>query len=481
MSSQQMQDAYDDCREDEETMGDHVPLLRERTPTVRSNSRLLMLAGPALLLSTFVCTMDLSYVAANYSRRIADSLGQVGNASWLVTGYLITESAFQPMYAHLGVYQGHKRSLIVAASSMTVGLLLCSLSRNLWELAVSRAVVGLGAAGLELLVLVIINDLVDLYSLPLWRSITTVVSTLASFMGPSAGAAITDATNFRLAFGVEFILMLLATIGIFLTLRLPRSNGRTAITAGKSMDYVGAGFLLLAVAVPLITIDLGGQLLPWSHPAMIILCILTPVLVILFFYSQVNRSRAQSLVPLRFLRKKSVVAIFACGLPAWLSWDQLKYGLGQYVQARSINSPSTSAFSDWALSCVFLGIPLGNFFSGMMIRRYRALRLLLRAVSVINLLLYIFFAAGWIHPEDPAFAPVLLLLGLNVGVLDNCWLVSIMSQASPEDQPTLYAFFDLGRANTGNFGIAVALASTNAMIRSNLESGLAKYPNKDEV
>lgn len=91
-----------------------------------------------------------------------------------------------------------------------------SLSQNLWQLAVSRAVVGLGAAGLELLVLVIINgmllfslglmrrvskpvsDLVDLYSLPLWRSITTVVSTLASFLGPSAGAAITDSAGFRL-------------------------------------------------------------------------------------------------------------------------------------------------------------------------------------------------------------------------------------------------------------------------------------------
>ncbi|KAK7414949.1 hypothetical protein QQX98_006274 [Neonectria punicea] len=48
-------------------------------------------------------------------------------------------------------------SLVTAASSMTVGLLLCSLSQNLWQLAVSRAVVGLGAAGLELLVLVIVN------------------------------------------------------------------------------------------------------------------------------------------------------------------------------------------------------------------------------------------------------------------------------------------------------------------------------------
>ncbi|KAK7428010.1 hypothetical protein QQZ08_005441 [Neonectria magnoliae] len=50
-------------------------------------------------------------------------------------------------------------SLVTAASSMTVGILLCSISQNLWQLAVSRAVVGLGAAGLELLVLVIVNGI----------------------------------------------------------------------------------------------------------------------------------------------------------------------------------------------------------------------------------------------------------------------------------------------------------------------------------
>ncbi|KAI3320733.1 MFS general substrate transporter [Xylariaceae sp. AK1471] len=317
-------------------------------------------------------------------------------------------------------------SLVTAASSMTVGLFLWY---NLWQLAVYRAVVGLGAAGLELLILVIINDQVDLYSLPLWRTIVTVVSTLAGFLGPSAGAAITDRAGFRL------------------------SNDKRVAPTGESMDHIGAGILLLAVATPLLALDLGGQVLPWSHPVMILLCILSPALVILFFHSQ-SRRRGQTL---------------------------LKYGLGQYVQARSMTSTSTSTFSDWALSCVFLGIPLGSFFSGIIIRRYCALKLLLRVVAVLNLLAYLCFAAGWIHPENPAFAPVLLLVGLNVGVLDSCWLVSIFSQASPEDQPTLYAFFDLGRANTGNFGIAMALASTNAMIRSNLQSKLINYPDKEEI
>lgn len=80
---------------------------------------------------------------------------------------------------------------------------------------------------------------------------------------------------------------------------------------------------------------------------------------------------------------------------------KLKYRLGQYVEARSLRLLSTSTFSDWALSCIFLGIPLGSFLSGIIIRRYYALRPLLRVVSVLNLLTYLFFAAGWIRMLSP--------------------------------------------------------------------------------
>lgn len=49
------------------------------------------------------------------------------------------------------------------------------------------------------------------------------------------------------------------------------------------MDYLGAGLLLLAVAASLFMLNLGGQILPWSHPVMIFLYVATPVFIILFF------------------------------------------------------------------------------------------------------------------------------------------------------------------------------------------------------
>lgn len=76
---------------------------------------------------------------------------------------------------------------------------------------------------------------------------------------------------------------------------------------------------------------------------------------------------------------------------------KLKYGLGQYVEARSMKSSSTSSFDDWALSCVFLGIPLGSLFAGIIIKRYGSLKLLLRGVAALTLVTFFCFAIGWIR------------------------------------------------------------------------------------
>ncbi|KAK5632159.1 hypothetical protein RRF57_007873 [Xylaria bambusicola] len=117
--------------------------------------------------------------------------------------------------------------------------------------------------------------------------------------------------------------MLAATVGIVFTLREIQSDHDKKANPRARMDYVGAGLLLLIVAAPLLILDLGEKILPWTDPVMIGLYAILPVLIFLFLRSQISPT-GQTLIPLRFLRSKSVVAVFACGLPAWLSWDQVR-------------------------------------------------------------------------------------------------------------------------------------------------------------
>ncbi|KAJ5611888.1 MFS general substrate transporter [Penicillium herquei] len=66
----------------------------------------------------------------------------------------------------------------------------------------SSAIVGVGTAGIELLVIVAINanlpDLVQLYELPLWTSATVACSTAGLMLGGPVGSALTSHFGFRL-------------------------------------------------------------------------------------------------------------------------------------------------------------------------------------------------------------------------------------------------------------------------------------------
>ncbi|KAF2810816.1 uncharacterized protein BDZ99DRAFT_385719, partial [Mytilinidion resinicola] len=216
------------------------------------------------------------------------------------------------------------------------------------------------------------------------------------------------------AFGLQFCLMAVAVVALYLTLRLPGTDKPKSLHAAKRVDFLGALLLLLAVATPLFAINLGGDLLPWNHPVEIILLSLTPFFVSLFYYVE-TRVATSPIIPMRFIRMPAVIAVFACGLPINFAFDQLLYSFGTYLEARSFNASST--FSDWALTCVYLGRPFGTILGGIVIRH----------------------------------------------------------------QPLLYAFFDLGLAVSGDLGIAISLATTGALVKSNLHSRLSHYSNADEV
>lgn len=87
MSSQQLPDAYGDPeanpRDDDEAVDDCGPLLGERPLPVKNNSRLLLLAGPALLLRHVVIVQIFSpllicvHTAPSFARWISLTLRQI--------------------------------------------------------------------------------------------------------------------------------------------------------------------------------------------------------------------------------------------------------------------------------------------------------------------------------------------------------------------------------------------------------------------
>lgn len=89
------------------------------------------------------------------------------------------------------------------------------------------------------------------------------------------------------------------------------------------------------------------------------------------------------------------------------------------------------------------------------------------------------------------------MIGLNLGISEGCLLVALIPLVPKEgkyehgcreeltnlplDQSQLYAFFDLTIALAGDMGIAISLAVTHALIKSNLVSVLGDSPPTKDV
>lgn len=285
-----------------------------------SNRRLLLLVGPGLLLCRFVVSFDIAFLDTNYQRRIASGLHELTNAIFIVLGGFVTNSACQPLHSQVAQIYGRRPAVLIACTFLTIAFLFCSLSSTLWQLALSRVVAGMGTSGILLLVIVIINDLVKLEELPLWKSVVVAIDTCGLMLGGPVSSVFIDKFGWQWTFGLEFCVMFVATIAVLATLRLPRLPAATM--SSSRIDFLGAIILLIAVAMPLSAINIGGNLVSWAHPAVIALLCLTPLGFGLFAYVE-SRKVTNPIIPMRFVRTGSVLAVMACVIPINLAFNQV--------------------------------------------------------------------------------------------------------------------------------------------------------------
>src|SRR6201995_300088 len=91
---------------------------------------------------------------------IVGDLGGLSHISWVVTAYLLAQTAVTPIYGKLGDQYGRKIVLQGALVLFLVGSALCGLAQSLSMLIVFRATQGLGGGGLIVSTMAAIGDVV---------------------------------------------------------------------------------------------------------------------------------------------------------------------------------------------------------------------------------------------------------------------------------------------------------------------------------
>lgn len=243
---------------------------------------------------------------------ISTSFNSFDSISWVASGYLISNSALQPLFGKLTDIYGRRAGLIFSNITFGVGTLMCGLAKEEWHLIVGRVVAGMGGGGLTAISTFIGSDLIPLRKRGFFQGIGNIVWGTGSALGGSFGGYIHNAFGWRWAFLVQVPLVAISGVVVSMNVNIPVK--KTDEKPLRRVDFLGSFTLVTTLVCLLMALNSGGNIFPWTHPIILTMLPLSAVMFGVFLIVE-NSWAKEPIIPLFLFKNRTVVA--AC-LGNWL-------------------------------------------------------------------------------------------------------------------------------------------------------------------
>jgi EmrB/QacA subfamily drug resistance transporter len=416
------------------------PVSTAAAAPARANVRVIF-AG--LMLVLLLAALDQTIVATALPT-IVSELGGLSHLSWITSAFLLAQTVATPIYGKLGDLYGRKRILQSAIVLFLIGSALCGQAQSMTELIAFRAVQGLGAGGLVVLIQSVIGDVVPPRERGRYQGLFGAVFGISSVAGPLLGGLIVESVSWRWIFYVNL------PVGVAALAVLSKTLPKTLPSSRPSIDYIGAGLLAGALSAIVLVTSLGGTSWAWGSAQVILLGGLGIALLGAFLLAE--RRAAEPIVPPALLRDRVFAVAGSLSLIVGFALFGAVTFLPLYFQTVDAATPTGSGLR---LVPLMVGVLTTSILSGQLISRtgrYRIFPIAGTALMTVGLALLSRLNVGTSTVVSSLY---LLVLGLGLGSVMQVLVLVVQNAVDFSILGAATSAVTLTRGIGGSLGTAV--------------------------
>ncbi|GLK16519.1 EmrB/QacA subfamily drug resistance transporter [Herbiconiux flava] len=415
-----------------------------------------------LMAGMFLASLDQTIVGTSM-RTIGDDLDGISLQAWVTTGYLILSTISTPLYGKLSDIFGRRPLYIIAIAIFLVGSLLAGLATNMYELAVYRAIQGLGAGGLMSLALTVMGDILAPRERAKYQGYFLATFGISSVIGPLLGGLLSGAdqilgiTGWRWIFLINLPIGAVAMVIVLLFLHIPHTKRAVRI------DWWGVAAVILTV-VPLLLVAEQGREWGWGSWGSILCYVLAPLGLVLFIVVE-RRMGDDAIIPLKLFKSPTFSMATILGVLVGFGMFGAMMTIPNYLQIATGATPTEAGL---LMIPMVLGLMISSIVSGQLISRTGRYRIF--PILGTGLLSAAFFYLTFVSADKPVWFVLIgmLVVGLGLGQLMQTLTIAAQNSAGPRDIGVATSSSTFFRSIGGTLGTAVVFSVLFSRLGSTL-------------
>ncbi|KAK2744217.1 hypothetical protein FQN55_006901 [Onygenales sp. PD_40] len=434
----------------------------------------------AVLFSYLIVFFD-STLMGSIHPVITSHFNAANSASWLSTAFLLTCTAFQPIIGRLSDTFGRRPIYLFTIVVFLITTAWCAWAQSIGSFIAARAFCGLGAGAVTSMGMIITSDLIWIEYRGIYQSYINFAYGIGGSLGLACGGFLADSIGWRAAFGIQlpfiFAYLVLAyfTTPTSLGPELAKNEGYTLRQALKTVDLKGSALLVIGVTALMLGINLGGNVLSWTHPIVITSLVGFCILTVLFIKVEAKATRPA--MPLPLLRTAPRGNLIFLNFFGNITINTVLFNAPLFFQAVKLESATTAGLRLLAAS---FGLMVTSVATGFLVTWSRRLKPALVLGSIFLLVGSI--STSLLGRNIPTWLAMLLITpsSFGQGFTFPTTMVSVLAVSSQSDQAVATTTLGLFRNLGSVMGVAVSSWVLQNALLFYLDSNVTG-PNKGDI